>query len=212
MTSKLIGATVDPATITLDSVAANVATPLQWTATNQFAAVTATASGGPLGSAKADTPTIADGAQQVFTVNVPAGSSRLDVSIGNAGDPNADLDLFVTGPSGDLQSADGDSEEAVSYPSPLAGTYTVTVDGYSVPSGSTTFDYQDVFFSAALGEIAVDGTPFEFPKGATKVIDGTVTARQPAAEGRSLFGSMQITSSSGAVIGTSDVLINAVTG
>ena len=44
------------------------------------------------------------------------------------------------------------------------------------------------------------------------MIDGTVTALQAAAEGRSLFGSMQITSSSGAVIGTSDVLINAVTG
>ena len=167
----------------------------------------------PARSTKTDTPTIADGAQQVFTVDVPAGSSRLDVSIGNAGDPNADLDLFVTGPSGDLQSADGDSEEAVSYLSPLAGTYTVTVDGYSVPSGSTTFDYQDVFFSdPPLVQIVVDGTPFEFPKGATKVIDGTVTALQPAAEGRSLFGSMQITSSSGAELHSSDVLINAVTG
>ena len=41
---------------------------------------------------------------------------RLDVSIGNTADPNADLDLVVTGPSGQQQSADGDSEEAVSYP------------------------------------------------------------------------------------------------
>jgi hypothetical protein len=212
LTTKLLGATVDPAQITLDSVAANTPTPVQWTATNQFADVTATASGGPLGSAMSDTPTIADGAQQEFTVDVPAGSSRLDVSIGNAADPNADLDLYVTGPSGDKQSADGDSEEAVSYASPEPGTYTVTIDGFDVPSGSTTYDYRDVFFSSALGEIAVDGTPFDFPKGASRVIDGTVTTAQAAADGRSLFGSMLISSSSGAVLGRSDVLINAVTG
>jgi hypothetical protein len=212
LTTKLLGATVDPATITLDSVAKNTPTAVQWTATNQFADVTATATGGPLGSAKSDRPTVNDGAQQVFTVEVPAGASSLDVSIGNTADANADLDLFVSGPSGDKQSADGDSEEAVSYASPAAGTYTVTIDGYDVPSGATAFDYRDVFYSSALGEIAVDGTPFAFPKGASTVINGTVTAQQAVEAGRSLFGSMRVTSSSGAVIGSSDVLINAVTG
>ena len=41
----------------------------------------------------------------------------------------------------------------MSIPNPEAGTYTVEVDGYSVPAGSTAYDYLDVFFSAALGTL-----------------------------------------------------------
>lgn len=213
LTVKLLGATVDPATITLDSVAKDTPTPVQWTATNNFATVTATANGGPLGSARSETPTIgATDPDLTYTVTVPDGATRLDVSIGNTSDPNADLDLFVSGPSGDKQSADGDSEEAVSYVNPEPGDYEVRIDNYDVPSGSTTFDYRDVFFSPALGEVTVDGTPFDFPHGASHVVDGTVTATSTVEAGRSLFGSMTVTSQSGAVIGRSDILIGDVTG
>ncbi|MGZ4591195.1 MAG: S8 family serine peptidase, partial [Actinomycetes bacterium] len=213
LTAKLLGATVDPAMVTLDSVVKGAATPVQWTVTNKFADVTAKAVGGPLGSALSDRPTIsATDPDKVYTVDVPSGSSRLDVSIGNTSDPNADLDLFVTGPSGAKQSADGDSEESVSYTDPKPGTYTVRIDNYAVPSGSTAFDYQDVFFSSALGEVAVDSTPFAFPGGASKTIAGTVTAKEAAAAGRSLFGNMTVVSNSGAVLGKGDVLIKAVSG
>ena len=49
-------------------------------------------------------PTIADGAVQAYTVEVPAGADRLDVKIGRTSDTGADLDLYVRGPSGAEQS------------------------------------------------------------------------------------------------------------
>ena len=57
----------------------------------------------------------------------------------------------------------------MSYANPAAGTYTVTVDGYSVPAGSTTYDYVDVFYGGSLGSISVDAArrTFALAAGAT---------------------------------------------
>ena len=83
---------------------------------------------------------------------MPAGATRLDVAINNTSDPGADLDLFVYNAAGALagQSADGDSNESVSLANPAAGTYTVVIDGYSVPAGTTQYDYRDVFYSLSV--------------------------------------------------------------
>ncbi len=112
----------------------------------------------------------------------------------------------------ELYDADGDSEESLTYVDPEPGTYTVTVDGYSVPSGSTEFDYVDVFYSSSLGSLDVDETPFTFAGGATKQIEATVTANDVPEAGRELFGELSLESTSGAVLGTASVLIKAVTG
>ncbi len=209
--ATLLGVSVDPAQQTLTSVPKDVASPVSWGVRNDFGQVTASARGGSLGSAATSRDTIADHDTVTYTVAVPAGASRLDVKIGNTSDAGADLDLFVSGPSGAKQSADGDSEEAVSYTNPAAGTYTVTVDGYSVPAGTTSYDYLDVFYSGSLGTLAVDETPFALASGASRTIEGTVTARQSVAEGRSLFGAMQVRSGSGALLGTGSVTIEKVT-
>jgi hypothetical protein len=212
MTASVLGVRVDPAGQTVPTATAGTPVPLTWTATNTFGPVTATATGGSLGSAKSDRPTIADGAELTYTVTVPAGASRLDVSIGNTADNAADLDLFVTGPGGAKTSADGDSEEAVSYTNPAAGTYTVRIDGYSVPSGSTAFDYLDAFYAGALGSISVD-EPSTFALGAagSHAITGSVTAKVAPDAGRALFGTMNVTDPSGAVIGSGSVTVSAVT-
>jgi Subtilase family/Bacterial pre-peptidase C-terminal domain len=212
LTAGVVGVEVDPASQTIPSVVAGQATPLSWAVENLFGGVTATAVGGDLGSAKTATPTIADKAQQTYTVEVPAGATKLDVSIGNPSDKAADLDLFVTGPGGDKQSADGDSEEAVSYTNPAAGTYTVTVDGYSVPAGSTTYDYVDVFYGGSLGSITVD-EPSTFPlaAGGTHAVTGSVTANTAPAAGRSLFGTMTVKDPAGIVLGSGSVTVSAVT-
>ena len=47
------------------------------------------------------------------------------------------------------QSADGDSEESVTIANPAAGAWRVTVDGFAVPQGTTTYKYIDVFFKTA---------------------------------------------------------------
>ena len=66
----------------------------------------------------------------------------------------------------------------------------MTVDGYSVPTGSTEFDYLDVFFSASLGSLDVDETPFDLRRRRDEDIEGTV-ARTTPETGRELFGKLR---------------------
>jgi hypothetical protein len=214
LTASLLGATLTPELTTLDSVAKGEPTDLSWSAHNDFGTVTAVASGGPLGSAKSARDTIANHDVKEYTVEVPEGASRLDVSIGNTSDLGADLDLYVVDPSGEERyDADGDSEESLTYIDPAPGTYTVTVDGFDVPNstGVTEFDYLDVFFADSLGSLDVDETPFTFTGGATKEIDGILTANAVPESGRELFGQLSLESASGAVLGTASVLVKSVT-
>ncbi|WP_411283098.1 S8 family serine peptidase [Lapillicoccus sp.] len=205
------GVTVSPKTVTLPSVRAGVATPVSWTLKNTFAPVTVSGQGGPLGSAVVQRPTIADKVSQTRTVDVPAGASRFDAAINNPSDPGADLDLFVV-KDGVLvgQSADGDSDESVSLKNPVAGTYTVVVDGYAVPSGSTQFDYRDVFYSAALGSLTAPAASLTLANGASATLTGAVTALSSPAAGRQLFGDLTVVTDQGAVVGRGSVLIGAV--
>jgi hypothetical protein len=169
--------------------------------------------GGPLGSAKTARPTIADGATQRYTVEVPAGASRLEVKIGSPSDLEADLDLTVL--HGGVvvgQSAGSDSEEQVMLANPAPGSYTVEVDGYDVPAGSTAYDYRDVFYAGALGTLRVGGAPVELGHGEAMTVSGTVTAETRAAAGRELFGEMTVVTEEGAVVGRGGVVIRAVSG
>ncbi|MGX6603676.1 S8 family serine peptidase [Micromonosporaceae bacterium Da 78-11] len=210
--AKVQGVTVSPETVTLTSVKVGEATPVTWTVKNNYGPVKVTAQGGPLGSSNKQRPTIADGASQEYTVEVPAGVQRLDVSIGNPSDAAADLDLtvFLAGKQV-AQQADGDSEEAVSIANPAAGTYTVVVDGYAVPAGTTAYDYLDVYYSPTLGSVAVPATTVSLASGASTTITGSVTAASAPPAGRSLFGEMTVITDEGAVLGRGSVAITAVT-
>jgi hypothetical protein len=203
LTGSALGVTVDPADQTVTDAAAAVT----WQVTNDFGLVTGSASGGSLGSALADTPTIKDLEVVTRTVVVPEGAERLDVSIGSPSDTGADLDLFVTGPSGARQSADGDSEEAVSYVNPKAGTYTVTIDGYAVPSGTTTYAYRDVFTAARLGTLEVTSGPLTLKNGESGTVTGKLVAKETVAAGRALAGTMRFASDGGALLGTGTVTV-----
>ncbi|MFI5074371.1 MAG: S8 family serine peptidase [Actinomycetales bacterium] len=210
--AEILGVTVSPAVVTLPSVTAGVGTPVTWTVTNNYGPVAMKGQGGPLGSANAQRPTIADGAEQSYTVVVPAGATRLDVAINNTSDPGADLDLFVyRGATLVGQSADGDSNESVSLANPAAGEYTVRIDGYSVPSGSTQYDYRDVFYSPALGTLSAPSTLVNLVNGQSTTISGTVTAVSAPSAGRQLFGELVVVSDQGAVLGRGSVIIGAVT-
>jgi subtilisin family serine protease len=212
LTAKIQGVTVSPETVTLPTVKVGEATPVTWTVTNTFGPLTVSGRGGPLGSANRQRPTITDGQSQQYTVDVPAGTQRLDVSIGNPSDIAADLDLTVFKDGVQVaQQADGDAEEAVSIANPAAGTYTVQVDGYAVPSGSTAYDYLDVYFSPALGAVAVPATTASLASGAQTTLTGTVTAAAVPPSGRSLFGEVAVVTDEGAVVGRGSVAITTVT-
>lgn len=209
----VFGAAFDPATVTVPEAKVGTPVPVSWKVTNNFAAVDGKLVGGPLGSSKQARPTIADHENQTTTVEVPAGAKSLDVSIGGVSDASADLDLTVYDAAGNqvAQQADGDSNEAVSIPSPAAGTYTIEVAGYSVPAGTTAYDYLDVFFSSSLGTVGVDeSTPVKLATGASAAVSATVTAAAPAPEGRSFFGQVQLVNARGTVAGLGSVSIEKV--
>ncbi|MGW4288569.1 S8 family serine peptidase [Streptomyces sp. NPDC004673] len=211
---SVLGAVFDPETVTVPEAKVGVPATASWKVTNKYAALDGKLVGGPLGSAKAARPAIKEGETATTTVEVPAGAKSLDVAIGKVSDPAADLDLTVYDASGKVvgTSADGDSEEAVSVPSPAAGTYTVEVVGYSVPAGSTDYDYRDVFFSDTLGAVTVDGSaPVKLATGASTTVSGQVTAAAEAPAGREFFGRVQLVNARGTVAGTASVQIGKVT-
>ena len=210
LTAAVQGVVVEPEVVRLPAAETGKDTPVSWTVTNRFGPVTIRPEGGPLGSARTGRPTVADGAKLEYAVEVPAGASRFDAAIGNPSDRSADLDLSVY-LAGKLvaQQADGDSDEAVSIANPAAGTYTVVVDGYEVPAGTTEFDYRDVFSAASLGRLAVNGGERTLAAGASVTVDGVVQPLAAASQGRSLFGEMVVRSAAGAVLGTGSVVIGA---
>ncbi|MGJ5751449.1 putative secreted protein (Por secretion system target) [Streptomyces puniciscabiei] len=211
---SVLGAAFDPETVTVPEAKVGSPATAGWKVTNTYAALDGKPVGGPLGSAKTARPSIKEGETQTSTVDVPAGAKSLDVAIGNVSDASADLDLTVYDASGKqvAQSADGDSEEAVSIPSPAAGTYTVKVVGYSVPSGSTDYDYRDVFFSPTLGSVTVDDTtPVTLGTGDSATVTAQVTAAAEAPAGREFFGRVQLVNARGTVAGVGSVKIEKVT-
>ncbi|MFG3150762.1 S8 family serine peptidase [Streptomyces sp. NPDC048219] len=209
----VLGAVFDPAVVTVPEARVGTPATVSWTVTNQYAALEGKLVGGPLGSAETSRPTIAQGETRTTTVEVPEGAASLDVAIGGVSDAASDLDLTVYDEDGDVagQSADGDSEESVSIPSPAAGTYTVEVAGYSVPSGTTEYDYRDVYFAASLGSVTVDDSaPVELGTGESATVSGSATALAAAPEGREFFGQVQLVNARGTVAGLGSVRIGKV--
>jgi Subtilase family/Bacterial pre-peptidase C-terminal domain len=214
ITASILGASVSPDPDVIASAAVGTPVSRQYTLTNLFGAFTGRAVGTNLGSAKIDRPTIADAATQTYTVAVPAGATSLRATIGNPADPAADLDLFVLNPAGAVagQSADGDSEESVTIANPAAGTWTVVVDGFEVPAGSTAYDYIDVWFAgSSLGSIAVTDANALRPVGATWTVPAAVTALAVPAPGRVLYGNVEVRTDANILIGRGDVIVQSVT-
>lgn len=213
LTASVLGASFDPAVQTVPEAEVGTPAPVSWTVTNGFAPISGgRLAGGPLGSALDATPSIAEGESRTTTLTLGAGVSRLDVSIGSPSDQQADLDLYVYRDDVLIaQSADGDAEEAVSLADPAPGTYTFEVDGYSVPSGSTTYSYEDVYYSAALGQVTVTSAAVDLPHGASATVSAAVLAAAEAPAGRQLFGQVHLLDAGGTPAGTGSVLITSTT-
>ncbi len=182
---------------------------MSWQLENQYGPVTVTGQG-IVGSRSAARPTIANGGRQTFDVAVPAGSSRLDVAIGDPSDQGADLDLSVYR-DGVLvaQDADADSEESVSIPNPAASTYQVVVDGFDVPAGTTEYDYVDVYFAPSLGSLTASG-PVTLANDANATLTGSLTANARPASGRQLFAELTLVDDEDAPVGRAQVVVTSV--
>jgi subtilisin family serine protease len=216
VTASILGATVSPNPDTIPSAVAGAPIAREYTLTTKFGPFTGRAVGSPLGSAKIARPTITEGAQQVYDVTVAAGATSLRATIGRTSDAGADLDLVVFDcTSGTCAvagtSADGDSEESVTIPNPTAGSWKVLVDGFGVPSGSTQYDYVDVFATPSHGSVAVTDANAPRAAGSTWTVPGTVTAGDAPGAGRVLFGQVLVKTDDDLTVGSGDVVIEAVT-
>jgi hypothetical protein len=196
---------------------ASVGVPIarSYTITNGFGAFTGRAAGSTFGSANRATPTIADGAQQTYDFEVTAGSTSLRATIGGTSDAAADLDLFVFNCTTGTcvlagQAADGDSEESVTIANPAAGAWRVLVDGFSVPAGTTTFNYIDVFVNAAFGSVQVTDANALRPANALWNVPGSVTANAAPAAGRVLYGNVRVLTDTNIQVGSGDVIVQSV--
>ncbi|MBV1850025.1 S8 family serine peptidase [Catellatospora sp. NEAU-YM18] len=186
---------------------------VSWHVTNHFGPVQLAASSSPLGSRYTERPTIGDGEDRYFSVTVPYGTKRFEATIGNPGDPQADLDLFVAAGGAIIgQSADGDSAESVVIDNPPAAVYTIIVSGYAVPAGSTDFDYFDEVRTPSLGSVQTTFTPpLSLAHDQSGTVTGKVTPAALAPQGRQIFGALEMTSTTGAVVGEAIVTVGGVT-
>jgi hypothetical protein len=216
LTASILGATVSPNPDIIASAQAGVPQARSYTITNILGAFTGRAQGTALGSAFLDTPSIAHHAQNVTFVTVTAGATSLRATIGSPSDPAADLDLFVfnctTGSCVQAgQSADGDSEESVTINNPAAGDWAVLVDGFSVPAGTTTYNYVDVFAHPSFGTVSVTDANALRAAGSSWTVPGTMTANAAPAAGRVLLGNVQVLTDTNVLVGSGNVIVESVT-
>jgi hypothetical protein len=86
----------------------------------------------------------------------------------------------------------------------------VLVDGFAVPSGTTTYNYRDVLTNAAYGSIAVADANALRAAGAQWTVSAAVTPTAAPAAGRVLFGNVQALTDTNVLIGQGDVIIQSV--
>jgi Subtilase family/Bacterial pre-peptidase C-terminal domain len=210
ITGTVLGVDITPSSWTIDPATVGTTYNQTFSFTNRFGSFTGGAVGTPLGSAGANHNTIAaGGAQQIYDVTVPAGSTRITSQIGNASDSRADLDLFLfdcTTGSCVLRSSStsASANEFVSFNNPAAGLWKILVDPFAVPAGSTTYDELDVVSNPAFGSVSVTDPPAAHANGSTWSAPASVTAASAPAAGRFLQGFVQVKSGS-TVLGSAEV-------
>ncbi len=215
LTASILGASVSPNPDVIPSASIGVPVSRSYTVTNLFGAFTGRAVGTTLGSARTGRFSINNLQQQQYPTTVTAGSTSLRATIGNPSDPRADLDLFVFNCTTGTcvlagQSADGDSEESVTVNNPAAGQWVILIDGFAVPSGTTQYDYVDVFRNPAYGSVAITDANALRPAGASWTVPGTVTANAAPTSGRVLLGAVEVRTDGNVLVGSGNVIVESV--
>ena len=212
--ATVLGARFDEPSSVIEEAALHAPAEKSFTAVNLFAPVTAHAVGGALGALAQATPTLGDQQMTGKTVTVPRDATRLEVSMGNASDPDADLDLYLIAQSGALvaSSTNGGARESLTVKDPKPGYYLLYIAGTDVPSGSTTFDIQDTMFSASLGSVTVDeGAPVRLESGESAKVGGRLVPTAVPPTGKRLVGRFSLATEEGTALASADVLIGKVT-
>lgn len=126
--------------------------------TNQFASFNGSYTESPLGSAFSTRASIAEGDEAlVYEVNVPTGAESLKAFIRGQSLKGADVDLYLYFCAKQCElkafSARRGVEEKVTVAQPKSGRWKVVIDPVTIPTGTLTFDYTDVFTHPAFGSL-----------------------------------------------------------
>jgi hypothetical protein len=109
------------------------------------------------------------------------------------------------------QSAGGSAEEAVTIANPAAGLWRIVVNGFDVPSGTTTYHYLDVFANPAFGSVSITDANALRPAASSWVVPGSVTANAAPSANRVLRGTVDVRTDSNALVGSGEVFVQSVT-
>ncbi|MCP3802022.1 S8 family serine peptidase [Allokutzneria sp. A3M-2-11 16] len=216
VTTSALGVPITPNPDTIPSARIGEPVNRQYTLNNTLAGFTGQATSTALGSAHLATPTITEQARQEFQVMVTPGTTQLRARIGGVSDLGADLDLYVFDCSSGTcvqrgSQADRDSEETVTITTDLKpGTWMVRVVAFTVPSGSTTFNYLDVFSAPSFGSLNVSDTSALRQPGTQWTVPGVLTANAAPARGRVLHSSVEARTDTGLLLGSADVIVQNV--
>jgi hypothetical protein len=211
-----LGTTFEPETVTIEEAQTGTPVPVSWEVTNGYAPIEAgQLEAGELGSALSERRSIDDGATDTRTVELPQDVSEFSVTLGNAADRSSDIDLYVYRGEGEEAELVGSSttstaEEVVTLAEPEAGTYTIEVHGYEVPSGTTEYDYEDVYTSPDLGSVAVEERAISLQPGESTEVGAQVTVTGSAPEGREFTGEVRLLNGAGTPTGSGGIVIESV--
>ena len=216
LTATVLGAAISPNPDLVPTAQINVPQTRNYTVTNLLSGFTGRlVGGGSLASTQTQRPTIGHLAEQSFDVTLPAGVSTWTVRTLNASDPRADIDLLVfrCNPGCVLVGSSGGATavEQVTLNNPVAALYRITVDGFSVPAGTTEYDLIDSYVSSALGSLVSADTDAARPSGSSWTASATLTVLSQPGAGRKLTGTLRVVTDGGSTVGTGSLVVEAVT-
>ena len=176
----MLGASFDPATLTLPRRRSAPRPPVSWKVTNTFGAVDGEP-GGPLGLGQVGPPDHRRPGAARQHRRGARGRARLDVAIGNVSDAAADLDLAVYRDRRAVGSPPTVTPRRRLLANPAAGhVHRRRSTATRSRPGTTAYDYLDVFYAPSLGAIKVDeSAPFDLASGASRTVTGKVKAYWP---------------------------------
>ena len=195
ITATILGTATAPPLREYSATSKDPSTSRQVSFANAFASFDGYYDSAPLASLFSTHTTVARETVS-YELNVPQGANALKVKIDDPSGSGADVDLYLyfCAQKCELKafSARNGAREQVTIKQPKEGKWTVVIDPVSLPSGTLTLDYQDLFTHAAFGSLTPETNIVRVAQGGTvnRAFDAVVDA--VPVNGRRLVGLVEL--------------------